>query len=127
MPGAMSITATSCRAYGFGSRQPHPSAAAMPAYQCHGVPVRANGSDEGEEKPSNAQLDDLLTRLPANRCCPKNRPTPWNRPADCITAFNAPATFAAASDSILPKGCCAPVNTTGLPKSVSAYDSAALE
>ena len=50
-----------------GDAQPQPEPAESPAYQCHGVPVRASGPVDGAENPSNAQLDDLLTRLPANR------------------------------------------------------------
>lgn len=39
---------------------------------------------------------------------------------------SAPVTFAVASDSILPSGCCEPVKITGLPKSSQHAHSAAL-
>ena len=116
MPGTVSITATSCRAYGFGFVQPSPGLSK--GSHCQGVPVQASVPVDGEQKPSNAQLEALVTRLPANRWWPKNRDTPEARPLSA--ALSAPVTFAVASDSILPSGCWEPVKITGLPKPVSA-------
>ena len=54
MPGTVSITATSCRVYGFGFVQPSPGLSK--GSHCQGVPVQASVPVDGEQKPSNAQL-----------------------------------------------------------------------